>query len=192
MTGLHLFKELQSLKAYKKDREYLGTAAVKNNLLPELIEYARASSSVSHQACWCLEQSFLNHEKECYPFLSEITALFIEPINYSGMRSLVKIASICCKKYYSPRTHELKKILLRSSREHMLEGCFRTIIEHSGKTANQAFAARALFELGKEFKWVHPELRNKIIQILNRDPTSGFRACGKDVLEKIDTHEVAK
>ncbi|MGB5983076.1 MAG: adenylosuccinate lyase [Nonlabens sp.] len=190
MTAKTLFKELKILKAYKKDRVRLGVAAVEHDLLADLIEFSRAQSEVSHQACWCLEQSFLIHEKECYPYLANIAALFTEPINSSGMRSLVKIAYICCKKYYGKRTHEIEGFLNRNSREHMLEGCFRTLIEHEGKTANQAFATRALFDLGKEFEWIHPELKIKIEQIMDCDPTSGYRACGKDILIKIESYQL--
>lgn len=188
MTEQELYKELRGLKAYKKDRVRLGLAVVEEQLLPQLISFCKAKNDVSHQACWCLEQSFLLHEEKCYPYLEQIAALFVEPINASGMRSLVKIASICSKKYYSKRSQQIEKCLTSIYRKQMLEGCFRTLIEQEEKTANIAFATRALFELGKEFQWVHPELKIKIIQIMDRNPKSGYKACGKDVLTKIESY----
>jgi hypothetical protein len=185
MNSRQLFDELSTLKAYKKDRVRLGSRAIENDLMPDLINFCHPDQVVSHQACWSLEQSFLIYEQDCYPFLDEIADLYTTPINSSGMRSLTKIASICVKKYYSPRTNNLQSLLTITHREQMLEGCFRSLIEHVGKTANMAFATRALHELGKEFDWIYPELQVIIAQHLDRDPNSGYRACGKDTLRKI-------
>lgn len=185
MTAQQLERELSVLKAYKKDRVILGTAAIEHHLLPDLIYFCDPKHSISHQACWSLEQSFLLYEQDCYPFLTEISMLFTLPINSSGMRSLTKIASICLKKYYSPRSNEIQSLMKITDRENMLEGCFRSLIEDVGKTANMAFATRALYELGKEYDWVYPELQVLIAQHLDRDPSSGYRACGKNTLTKI-------
>ncbi len=185
MSPEDLHQQLQALKAYKKERVRLGTTAVEENLLPELIHLCQPSSGVSHQACWCLEQSFLLFEKDCYPYMSDIARLYQQPIDSSGMRSLTKIASICCKKFYSPRHYQIKQFLNEVDRVAMVEGCFRTLLEHEGKTANQAFATRALFELGKEFDWVHEALLEQIERIMSHNPQSGYRAVAKEVSQKI-------
>ncbi len=185
MNSRQLLEDLKTLKAYKDERVRLGTLAIENNLLPQLIGYCKAESEVSHQACWSLEQSFLIYEEQCYPYFIEISKLYLEPINASGMRVLTNIASICLKKFYSPRKHVIENYLTQEMRENMLEGCFRSLIEDVGKTANMAYATRALFELGKEYDWVHPELIIAIEQTIERDPGSGYRACGKDTLKKI-------
>lgn len=188
MTPEKLHKELKFLKAYKKERVRLGIAAVKCELLSSLIRLCYANSDVSHQACWCLEQSFLLHEKECYPYLSDIAKLYEQPINSSGMRSLTKIASICCKEFYSLKINETQKFLTQRDRAAMVEGCFRTMLEHEGKTANQAFATRALFELGKEFDWVHEALLDQIERLMSQNPQSGYRAVAKEINLKIHKH----
>ncbi|ARN77618.1 adenylosuccinate lyase [Nonlabens spongiae] len=185
MSPEDLHQQLKALKAYKKERVRLGKAAVEGNLLPDLIKLCKASSKVSHQACWCLEQSFLLFEKDCYPHLCDIARLYEQPIDSSGMRSLTKIASICCKKFYSPRPNQIKSFLNERDRAAMVEGCFRTLLEHEGKTANQAFATRALFELGKEFEWVHEALLEQIERIMSQNPQSGYRAVAKEVSQKI-------
>lgn len=173
------------LKAYKAERVRIGLAAVENKLLATLIDFCEASSDVSHQACWCLEQSFLLHEKECYSYLGDIAKLYEQPINSSGMRSLSKIAYVCCKKFYSPRSNEIQKFLTQRDRAAMVEGCFRTLLEHEGKTANQAFATRALFELGKEFDWIHEALLEQIERIMSQNPQSGYRAVAREISKKI-------
>jgi hypothetical protein len=185
MNSRQLLEDLKTLKAYKDERVRLGTLAIENNLLPQLISYCKDESAVSHQACWSLEQSFLIYEDHCYPHLVEISKLYLEPLNSSGMRPLTNIASIILKRYYSKRNHVIKEFITEEIRENMLEGCFRSLIEDVGKTANMAYATRALFELGKEYDWVHPELVIAIEQAIQRDPTSGYRACGKETLKKI-------
>lgn len=184
MTAQDLKKQLQVLKAYKKDRVDLGHAAVTHKLLPELIALCDPISGVSHQACWSLEQSFLLYESDCYPFLKEICALFVLPINSSGMRSLSKIGSILVKKFYSKKENEIQRLLSLTMREQLLEGCLQELLDHPDKTANLAFCTRAVFELGKEFDWIYPELIPVIENILNGNP-KGYRACGSKTLLKI-------
>jgi hypothetical protein len=184
LTKDQLFHELENLKAYKKDRVSLGTAAIEHGLLPDLIELCHPKSGVSHQACWSLEQSFLLFEHQCYPFLQELCALFTLPINSSGMRSLTKISSILTRHYYSKKLHPLKNNLDTEMRSNMLEGCFQELIDHPDKTANIAWSTLTLYELGKEFDWVYPELLPLIEKILDGDP-KGYRSCGSKTLEKI-------
>lgn len=194
MTAKDLKQKLQILKAYKKDRVRLGNATVQNNLLQDLIELCHPESGVSHQACWSLEQSFLLHEKDCYPHVKEIAALFTLPINSSGMRSLTKISSILVKKYYktskneSDPSNQLHKYFHKSMREQILEGCFQEMIDHPDKTANLAWSTLTLYELGKEFNWVYVELVPIIENILNSNP-KGYRSCGSQTLLKIRSEQ---
>lgn len=186
MTAADLKQNLKKLKAYKAERVRLGTAAVEFNLLPELIELCRPESGVSHQACWSLEQSFLIHEYACYPFLKEIGELYELEINSSGMRALCKISGILTKQFYSKKENKVKKLLLKSMRESMVEGCFQELIT-TDKTANMAYSVYSLFELGKEFNWIYPELTPVLQQKLQEDYGNGFKSSARKILAKIDS-----
>jgi hypothetical protein len=194
MTAKDLKQNLKTLKAYKKDRVRLGNAAIQNNILQDLIALCHPESGVSHQACWSLEQSFLLHEKDCYPYVKEIAALFTLPINSSGMRSLTKVSSILVKKYYkvskkeSDPSNQLHRYFNKGMREQILEGCFQEMMDHPDKTANLAWSTLTLYELGKEFDWIYPELVPIIENILYSNP-KGYRSCGTQTLLKIRSLE---
>lgn len=185
MTSPQLLEKLKTLKAYKKERLQLGIAAVNYNLLANLIAYCNPQSGVSHQACWVLEQSFLEHEAACLNHLDAISELYTFAINSSGNRSLSKMASIITKKYYSKKPNPYKELLTQPMRERMLDGCFQMLLDDGDRTANLAFASRAVYELGKEFDWVHAALQVNIQEHLERNPHTGFRACGGAILAKI-------
>lgn len=185
MSVEQLQLELQNLKAYKRERVRLGTIAVQEHLLEQLIGYCHPESGVSHQACWALEQSFLLFEQACYAHLAPISHLFTLPVNSSGMRVLTNIASILAKKYYSKKEHPIKNILTLEMRTNMIEGCFQSLIDHEGLTANLAYATRALFEFGKEFDWIYGELAPMIQQHLDHNPTAGYKGLGPAILSKI-------
>ena len=185
MTPQNLKQELQELKAYKKDRVRIGKAAVQNHLLPDLISLCHPESGVSHQACWSLEQSFLLHEEACYPFLAEICGLFTWNINSSGKRPLCKISGILTKKYYSNKDNLVKKILYQPMREQIVEGCFQELIT-TDRTANMAYSVYSLYELGKEFDWIYPELIPVLEQKLQENYGNGFKSSARRILAKIE------
>ncbi len=186
MTPQDLKKELQLLKAYKKDRVRIGVAAVKQSLLNTLIEFCHPESGVSHQAAWCLEQSFLLHEDYCYPYMEAICDLYTLSLNSSGMRSLCKISHICSKNFYDKKPLPINNILSYSMREKMIEGCFQELIT-TDKTANMAFSVYSLYEFGKEFQWVYPELVPILQQKLDEDYGNGFKSSARKILAKLES-----
>ena len=185
MTSKDLKQELQNLKAYKQERVRIGEAVVQHQLLPDLIAFCRPESGVSHQACWSLEQSFLLQEEACYPFLKEICELYTQNINSSGMRPLCKISGILTKKYYSNKDNPIKKILHQPMREKIVEGCFQELIS-TDRTANMAYSVYSLYELGKEFDWIYPELIPVLQQKLQENYGNGFKSSARRILAKIE------
>ncbi len=185
MDAEGLKKELQELKAYKEPRVRLGQLCIEFNLMPELILFCKPKSGVSHQACWCLEQAFLLYEAECYAYLKGICALFPSSINHSGMRSLTKIGWMLSKSFYSAKPHPLKVLLNTTMREQMVEGCFNELLTAHGKTANLAFATKALFLLGKEFEWVHQQLPSVIEMHLLNPQNTGYKSVARKALQQL-------
>lgn len=185
MTTSQLQLEIAKLKAYKAERVRLGEAVVVHDLLTPLIESIRPDHPAAHQAAWVLEQSYLLHEESCYPHLAAITKAFTYELNSSAMRSLTNLGDRMTKKYYGKRPHALQELLTLEMREQILDGCFRQIILPSDKTANLAYATRAVFELGKEFDWVHAELSVAIRTQLQNTPTRGYIPCGNGILRKL-------
>lgn len=188
MTREQLYNKLTTLKAYKNERLQLGNAAIHYELIPDLITYCYPDSGVSHQACWALEQSFLEQEIACYPYLEQLCALFIMPINSSGMRGLTKIGSILARKYHGKKPQAIKELLTLEMRNHLLEGCFQELLVNSHCTANIAYSSRCIYDLGKDIDWAHDALAQQIEILLQQRPDSGFRVVGTDLLKKMRTH----
>jgi len=185
MTADSLKAELEILLAYKESRVRIGTQCVKQGLLPELIALCRPESGVSHQACWCLEQSFLLYEEDSYPHLMEICKLYPLKINHSGMRSLCKICFLLCKYYYGKRSHPVKELLTLEMREQLVEGVFDELLTAFGKSANLAFSTNALYLLGTEFDWIHTEMPAIIEQHITNPQNKGYRSVGSKILHKL-------
>jgi len=177
--------ELELLLAYKESRVRIGTLCVKQNKLPELIELCRPESGVSHQACWCLEQSFLLFEADCYPHLKEICELYPLKINHSGMRSLCKLCFLLSKAYYGKRPHPVKELLSIEMREQLVEGVFDELLTAYGKSANLAFSTNALYLLGTEFGWIHEAMPAIIEQHIMNPDNKGYKSTGGKTLQKL-------
>ncbi|GAK96531.1 hypothetical protein JCM19294_2044 [Nonlabens tegetincola] len=50
-----------------------------------------------------------------------------------------------------------------------------------------AMATNSLYELGKEFEWIYPELVPTIERLLTQTKTKGYRASAAKVLDAINT-----
>lgn len=184
MTISELKSQLQSLIAYKTERVRIGKAAIDHQLLSDLIKLCRPESGVSHQACWCLEQSYLTQPDCLNNDLDEFSSLFELEINSSGMRPLCKIASLLTHRFYSKNDQALKTLLKSDYRERMLNGCFNQLIT-SDKAANLAFSINALYELGKEYDWVYEQLIPILQQKLDEGYTAGFQSIARKTLKKL-------
>jgi hypothetical protein len=65
----------------------------------------------------------------------------------------------------------------------MTECCFDWLISKQ-KVACKVFGMTALFYLGTEFDWIHPELKAIISENIHEN-SPAYRARGKHVLKKI-------
>lgn|GEM_PF-2719230 len=184
MNTTQLKSDLEQLIAYKTERVRIGKAAIDHDLIPDLIQLCKPESGASHQACWCLEQSYLIQPKCIENHLDEFTALFELEINSSGMRPLCKIASLITKNYYGKKTHSLKQLLHSNHRNQLLNGCFNQLIT-SDKAANLAFSINALYELGKEYDWVYEQLTPILQQKLDEGYSKGFQSIARKTLKKL-------
>ena len=87
------------------------------------------------------------------------------------------------KSYYSKEANLIKTTLQQKHLEKIIETCFDYMINDE-KIAPKAYAMNTLYFLGKDFKWIRPELR----EILERDypnQSAGFKARAKHILNNI-------
>lgn len=185
-----LKEQLANLYAYKESRVRLATKFVHQKAVKKLITYCRPSSGVSHQACWCLEQVYLNFESKCYKHFTKMFELYTLPINTSGRRSLLKIGYEISKSYYGNKDHAVKNLMTLKMKEQLVRGCFDALINASGKSANLMFATRTLYLMRHEFDLIPDQLPSFIEKHLMNPENKGFRSCGREILAKLNMQKL--
>lgn len=173
-----MFKnQLHNLKAYRKDREDLRDAALENPLyLEEVIQLAFAPTDPNHhKACWVLELICEKQLEVIYPYIEQLCNTLSLYTNESAIRPIAKVMVFL--------THQYREKLSESQRQKLIETSFDWLISDT-KVAAKAYAMEILFELGKYYDWIHPELK----QILSQDYTkhsAGYQARARMILKEL-------
>lgn len=96
---------------------------------------------------------------------------------------MAKICEELTLRYYAKKEKSLQFVLTKEQREQLTEICFDWLITDQ-KVAVKAYAMKSLFYLGKEFNWIHPELKI----ILEKDyhgQQQAFKARARHILKKM-------
>lgn len=171
-----LYKNIANSSAYRSSRDENAQLILNNiNLFPDLLEIALTIEDKNHhKACWILElvleeqpHLLTNHLLVFCNILSKFT-------NESALRSISKICMFLNQHLSLTNIQE----------QQITENCFDWLINENGKVATKAYAIRALFELGKKYDWIHPELK----RILSDDypkHSPAYKAVAREILKKI-------
>lgn len=115
-----------------------------------------------------------------FPFLDEMIAMAQEARFDGVIRPLAKIFEVVMIAHYKqPEEFPLKK----NQKDKITHICFDWMITEQ-KIAPQAHAMQTLYLLGKEFAWIHPELK----EILERNffhGSAGYKARARKIINKI-------
>lgn len=174
-----MFKNrLYNLKAYRKDREELRDAALENPLyFEEVIRLAFTTSDKEHyKACWVLELICEKQLDVIYPYLKEFCNTLPLYNNESAIRPIAKIMVFL--------THKYREKLSESQIQQFIETSFDWLISDT-KVAAKAYAMEILFELGKHYDWIHPELKQIITQDYSKH-SAGYKARARMILKEIN------
>lgn len=132
---------------------------------------------------WALDLAL---QKDLYlilPSLDKFCDGLLKLTDESAIRSFAKISEALLVAYFQKSDERVISRLNSGHMETMTEACFDWLIgEH--KVAAKAFAMTSLYELGKKFEWIHPELKI----ILHRgyeDGSAGFKSRARKVLDKL-------
>lgn len=180
-----LYAMLQNLKAYRKDRLEAAYVVIQNpDGMEELLGYCtEVNDPISYKAAWVLEMVFLENPATFYPYIDYFFQILPQLTHVSAIRPFGKIGSILCETFYQSENHPIHKLLKISHRKQLVETCFDWLISNQ-KTAAKAYAMQSLFELGKEFEWIHPELQ-QIIQNNYELELPAYRARARMVLKSL-------
>lgn len=185
MTTQALYKELNYVNHSREKRQYYANLVIDQpELIPQLIEILlMTTDKISPRAAWVLEffcndylHKFIPHLNDFLPHLKTIKL-------DSALRPAAKICEYIAKAYFGKENHIIKEQLTNSQKETIIEACFDWMITEQ-KVAVKAYSMHTLFLFGREFDWVHPELRI----ILERDFSSqsaAFKARSRHILKKI-------
>lgn len=180
-----LYAMLQNLKAYRKDRLEAAYVVIQNpDGMEELLGYCtEVNDPISYKAAWVLEMVFIENPTIFYPYTGLFISIVPKVYQDQAVRPFGKITSMLTENFYSPKNHPEQNILTLSHRKQLAETCFDWLISNQ-KTAAKAYAMQCLYELGKEFEWVHPELKELIQQNYSRE-LPAYQARARMVLKSL-------
>ena len=85
--------------------------------------------------------------------------------------------------YYKNKDSEIASVLKQTYKETIMTCCFAWLIINQ-KVACEVYAMSALYDLGTEINWIHPELKT-IIEANIHQKSPAYNARVKHILEQI-------
>ncbi|AUS04160.1 adenylosuccinate lyase [Pseudotamlana carrageenivorans] len=185
MTTSQLYEELNKVNHSKEKRLHYAHLILANpELVPKLLEVLFVvDDKISPKAGWVLEAVCRLSLEPLLPYLN----LFTENIHKvhidSAVRPVAKICELIALSYTGKEPHTVKTALTATHKERIIETCFDYMINDE-KVASKAYGMTTLFLLGKEYDWVHPEL--KIILVRDfASQSAAFKARARHILKKL-------
>ncbi|HMC02153.1 MAG TPA: hypothetical protein VKN14_14035 [Flavobacteriaceae bacterium] len=185
MTKDQLYETLNYVDASRESRlKHAKMILDDMSLLPKLIDIVfMVDDPISCRAAWVFEFVCNEYIFGLIPYLDTFTKNLKSVHLDSAVRPVAKVCEMLAKAYNSKQNKTIKNTLKAFHKEQIIEACFDWMINDE-KIAPKAYAMNTLYLLGKEYDWVHPELK----QILQQDyshQSAGFKARARLVLKKI-------
>lgn len=178
---IDLLNELKLLKNAKRVYRDAATDFVIQNpeVCPYLLELVFEQNKTAIKSAWVLE---LVCEKNLL-FIQQHLDYFIKNIykikHESALRPISKICSFIARSYDNGTLQ-----LTENQKETIIESNFDFIIENH-KVATQVYAMDTLYILGKEYDWVHVELK-LILEKNTSKGSAGYQAHAKKILKDLN------
>tara|TARA_R110002049_G_scaffold3795_3_gene27499 strand:+ start:33307 stop:33873 length:567 start_codon:yes stop_codon:yes gene_type:complete len=185
LTTEQLYKELNYVN-HSRDKRLLYSNLILNNteLTPKLLEILfMVDDKLSPRAAWILEFACSTDLKTILPHLDIFTEQLHKVHLDSAVRPVAKICELIAKNYFSKNESILKSVLTSAHKERIIETCFDYMINDE-KVAVKAYSMTTLHLFGKDYDWIHPELKI----ILERDfqmQSAAFKARARHILKRI-------
>lgn len=137
-----------------------------------------------YKACWTLELVIEHNINWLADYLDQFCDTLPSFTHVGAIRSISKICMFTAK-------HHLKSLknnstfLTEKQAQQIIETAFDWLINDT-KVASKAYAIRSLFEFGKHYDWIYPELH----EILSKDfanHSPAYQAASKEILKKIQS-----
>ena len=182
--NLDLHEQIAVCSAHRKPRERIRDFVLKRpEIFPDLLKMAFDVDYKYHfKACWIVElvadtrlewfQEQLDLFCDCLPNLKD----------ESGIRPIAKAVMMIVNAHFSEKTNRIT--LSENQLEKLAEACFDWLISNT-KVAAKAYAIRTLFNMGKKYDWIHPELKI-ILEKDYQNHSAAYKAVAREILKKIN------
>ena len=188
MTLPELKLLLESIN-HSREKRATGTQLIFKNpsLIPQLFKVANeVDTPISCRAMWLLEFVCREDLKQILPYLSTLTEMNNKIHLQPGIRPAAKICEYLITDFYQKKTiDKLSEKLTKEYRKKIASSCFDWLINSKTKVAAKAYSMTSLYLLGKEFDWIHPELK-LILEQNYAEGSSAYKARSRMILKKID------
>jgi len=184
-----LVEKLNFPRAYRKTRLDIAQWVIDHpETFSELLNICfKTDEKISYKAAWILEYVCAEKLEMLLPYLD----VFFENIPKShidqAVRPFSKICLMLAKQYYIKKDDLVVHSLKQKHRQTMTECCFDWLITNQ-KVACQAYSMDALYLLGTEKEWIHPELKITLEQNISSQ-SAAYKARGRITLEKIKKYK---
>lgn len=186
MIKKELLKKLDYIDHTREKRGMMAEMALNRpQMLPLLLEVAfEKNKHISDKAIWVAEYTVKQEVSLLLPYLALFTKNLHLVKREQGIRPLAKMCELLLLDYYSKKETASKKFMKTTYLEQIASACFDWLIGPHN-VAPKAHSMTCLYLLGKDFDWIHPELK----MILEQNYASGsaaYKARARMVLAKLD------
>lgn len=186
MTKAYLIKQLNAITdARRVNRLSVANLVLENDeLFPYLIDITlEYNNKTAIKGAWVLE--FVCHKKlEWLTLYLDTFCLNLNKIKYgSALRPVAKICELLAINYNSKKSLFIHNKLLKKYIDLIIENAFDWLISNH-KVAVKVYAMETLYLFGKNYDWVHEELRLLISQNITKE-SSAYKARGKNILNRL-------
>lgn len=187
MNRAYLIEQLEQMENAKRVNRMRITNLVLDNpvLLPFLLEISfETKNKISIKAAWCLELVLEQKLDWLIPHLDYFTQRISTVIFDSAVRPISKICNFLAIAYNSKKDSLTKEYLNKTQIDLIIETGFDWMISNH-KVAVKAYTMNTLFLFGKNYDWVHEELKLILEQNIPKE-TAAYKARGKLTLALIN------
>jgi hypothetical protein len=155
------------------------------SVFPQLLECCFSEAKpLSIKATWTLEFVCLKRLDLLYPHLDRFIEGLPNVTAHQSLRPLAHICELLAERFYAERDTQIRNTFSLQLRKQMTACCFDWLLTPQ-KVACQVRAMTALYFLGTEMEWIHPELCAILEQEIHTG-SAGYQARGKKILAKIN------
>jgi len=180
-----LHKALDYTTATRTNRQKASQWVLEHpETFPALLELSfNATGDISHKAAWIVEFICRKQLAYLYPHLNYFFENLPKATKDQIVRPMAHLCELLSRAYYKKKDPRLSGLLSETHKIQMTECSFDWLISDQ-KVACQVRAMTALFLLGTEFDWIHPELKQILEQNMHIG-SAGYKARGRHILEHI-------